>query len=1078
MTRFLNTVLAIVLMLFASIAIAHERPISFIENRGQWGDDVRYKVDISLGAIFFEETRITYSLLDMSVYKRTHTTHEHLPDSIRGHAFRMSFVGTNNRVPTSGKGKSSHYSNYFIGNDSARWASHAHSFEEVNYTALYNGIDMRVYGHNGHLKYDMMVAPHAEAGAIRMEYEGVDGIRILENGDLSITTSLLGIIESSPIAFQEVNGVRREVPCSFKLDGQVVSFHFPQGYDEDYALVIDPEIVFASYVGSTTNNFGSSATYDAAGNLYGAGTTFGVGYPTTMGAFQTASMGFAGGPCDIGISKFAADGSTLIYSTYLGGTSNETVHSTIVNANNELYVLGTSNSADFPVSGNAFQPNNNLGQNMTWSLGYGITYPDGTDMVVARLSPNGDALLSSTFVGGSDNDGVNVGSILDYNYGDPFRGEINIDGAGNVLVASSTESSDFPVTNGAAQTVIGGARDGVVFKMNPNLSQMLWATFIGGVQNDNAYSVQFTSTGEVVAAGGTLSINFPTTAGAYRTVTNGQADGWVMKLAAANGAVTASSYIGSASYDQVYFVQIDFYDRIYVLGQTTGSIPLIPSNVYANPSSGQFIQKLSNGLDSLLMSTTVGRGTGEVDISPTAFLVSICGQIYLSGWGGSTNNANGNTNNSTTTSLPVSIDAFQPTTDGHDFYLMVLDANASNLVYATFFGGGTSDEHVDGGTSRFDKNGIVYQAVCAGCGGHDDFPTTPGVWSPTNGADCNLGVFKFNLNQIVAVPEFDVQLNGCAYPLNVIFTNTSTGANAFEWNLGDGTITTLSNFTHPYQTPGTYNISLVAMDSTGCLLTDTGFVDFTIPVPPEVQAFGTDTICANESVPLGATASDSSLTYTWAPGHTLSDPTALDPIATPEVTTEYFVTVTDSIGCQNTSGVTIYVAEPIDPEAGEDIYLETMNPLQLQADIPPDAIVQWSPAEGLSCTSCFNPIAFPQETTTYYLEITNSFGCISTDSVVVYVFPTLYIPNAFTPTGNKINPVFLALGTGIRTFSMTIFNRWGQEIFTSNDIEQGWDGTFNGSDAQQGVYTYKASYTSDIYPEQERYLVGHVTLVR
>jgi gliding motility-associated-like protein len=132
----------------------------------------------------------------------------------------------------------------------------------------------------------------------------------------------------------------------------------------------------------------------------------------------------------------------------------------------------------------------------------------------------------------------------------------------------------------------------------------------------------------------------------------------------------------------------------------------------------------------------------------------------------------------------------------------------------------------------------------------------------------------------------------------------------------------------------------------------------------------------------------------------------------------------------------------------------------------------------LSCTSCFNPIAFPQETTTYYLEITNSFGCISTDSVVVYVFPTLYIPNAFTPTGNKINPVFLAFGTGIRTFSMTIFNRWGQEIFTSYDIEQGWDGTFNGSDAQQGVYTYKASYTSDIYPEQERYLVGHVTLVR
>jgi len=1051
--------------------------VEFVENLGQWNADVRFKVEVPMGAVFFEQSSITYMLKDMAAYRHTHTTHAHLPEFIKGHAFRMSFVGARSAVATQGEKQSVHYRNYFIGNDPAHWASRVYAYNAVRYTALYEGVDMRVYAHQGNLKYDLMVAPRTNASTIKLRYDGADKLELLPNGDLSVQTSLMEILEKKPIAFQYIDGVRTEVACQYRLEGNEVSFHFPEGYDAAYELVIDPVIVFASYVGSSTNNFGSSATYDADGNLYGAGTTFGVGYPTTLGAFQEASMGFNGGPCDIGISKFSPDGSTLVYSTYLGGTSNETVHSTIVNANNELYVLGTSNSTDYPMSANAFQTTNNLGQSMVWALGYGITYPTGTDIVVTRLAADGSMLLGSTYVGGSNNDGLNVGSILDYNYGDPFRGEINIDAAGNVLVASCTQSADFPVTPGAAQTTIGGARDAVVFKMNPNLSQMLWATFIGGSANDNAYSVQLTSTGEVVTGGGTLSSNFPTTANALHTASNGQADGWVAKLAAADGSIVASTYIGSNAYDQVYFVQVDSYDEVYVLAQSTGAIPLVPATVYANPNSGQFIQKLSNNLQTLLMSTTIGRGTGLIDISPTAFLVSVCGQIYLSGWGGGTNNANGQTSNSTTTGLPVTSDAVQPNTDGHDFYLMVLGPNAANLVYATFFGGHISDEHVDGGTSRFDKNGVVYQAVCAGCGNNDDFPTTTGAWSQTNDAECNLGVFKFNLNQIVAIPEFDVQLNGCVYPLEVIFTNTSSGANTYVWSFGDGATSTASNVSHAYSEPGTYAVSLVAMDSSGCLLTDTGYVDFNIPIPPTVEAFGTDTICENESAPIGAEVADG-LTYSWAPASSLNSATAIDPIATPSVTTEYAITVTDSLGCIATSEVTIYVDIPDAPDAGEDVYMESMNPMQIPAQIPPGVSAYWTPYEGLSCVNCSNPIAFPEETTTYFVTITNSFGCTATDSVIVYVYPTLYVPNAFTPEGNFKNPIFFAYGTGIRTFQMTIFNRWGQQVFTTNDLLTGWDGTLNGNPAQIGVYTWQIEYTADIFPLEKEYRVGHVTLLR
>ena len=147
------------------------------------------------------------------------------------------------------------------------------------------------------------------------------------------------------------------------------------------------------------------------------------------------------------------------------------------------------------------------------------------------------------------------------------------------------------------------------------------------------------------------------------------------------------------------------------------------------------------------------------DIAPSAFLVSDCGQIYFSGWGGDVN-LSGQSLSSNTTGLPTTPGTFQASTDGSDFYLMVLEPEATGLNYATFFGGGITAEHVDGGTSRFDKNGNVYQAVCAGCGGQDDFPTTPGAWSNTNNSfNCNLGVFKFALAQTLAI----IDINGPTY---------------------------------------------------------------------------------------------------------------------------------------------------------------------------------------------------------------------------------------------------------------------------------------------------------------------------
>ena len=177
-----------------------------------------------------------------------------------------------------------------------------------------------------------------------------------------------------------------------------------------------------------------------------------------------------------------------------------------------------------------------------------------------------------------------------------------------------------------------------------------------------------------------------------------------------------------------------------------------------------------------------GTGGAFPDISPSAFLVNNCGNIFVSGWGGATGTQQGST-----FGLPTTPNAEQLSTDGNDFHLLVLFKDAVSLLYATFFGGPISNEHVDGGTSRFDKNGIVYQSVCGGCGGNSDYPTTPGVWSNTNNSsNCNNAVFKFDMSDIDAKLSVLPQNEGCV-PFNATFQNTSTGGLTYFWDYGDGT---------------------------------------------------------------------------------------------------------------------------------------------------------------------------------------------------------------------------------------------------------------------------------------------------
>lgn len=796
--------------------------LQFIQNNGQWNNNVLMKADVQGGALFLEENGFTWHFTNIAeLTEHTHGITKNNNKILRGHAFKTTFLNANSNAQMQGEEKFENFYNYFVGKDRTKWQGKVPAFAKAKYINLYKQVDAIMYSEGKSLKYDLIVKPGADVSQIQIRYTGLQDIKLV-NGNLELTTSVNKIIELHPYAYQMYGSYSLPVACNFKLEGNILSFEFPDGYDVNTELIIDPAtLIFASYSGSTSDNWGYTATYDEDGNLYGGGIVFGTGYPTTVGAYQEE---FGGGDyggaglysegCDIGLSKFSSDGTSLLYSTFLGGGSEDLPHSMIVNNAGELVIYGTTGSDDFPMGTSAFDDSFNGGDDV--SVDNVIAFPEGVDIFVAILSEDGASLTGSTFIGGSENDGFNLADDTEKNYGDFARGEVIVDDEDNILIASSTYSTNFPVTSGVFQDSNNGDQDGVICKLNADASSLIWSSYIGGAASDGAYSIKKDNTGYFIAGGGTSSSDFPVTSGVWKTTyQGGTTDGWVAKIESDGSTVSACSYVGTNQYDQTYFVETDDADNIYITGQTAGAYPVINA-LYSESGSSQYITKLTSDLTTVVYSTVFGSGSSTVNISPSAFLVDTCENVYVSGWGGSVN-ATYFPGTGYTTGMTVTSDAEQPTTDGSDFYFIVFQKDADALIYATFFGGDVISEHVDGGTSRFDKEGRIYQSVCAGCGGSDDFPVTDDAYSETNGStNCNLGVVKFEFNFIG--PDANISgspLSGCA-PLTIDFTNSSMDAVTYNWDFGDGTTSTESTPTHTFTEPGTYTVNFTAIDEDAC----------------------------------------------------------------------------------------------------------------------------------------------------------------------------------------------------------------------------------------------------------------------
>ncbi|MBK8497240.1 MAG: gliding motility-associated C-terminal domain-containing protein [Flavobacteriales bacterium] len=1076
--------------------------VQYVANRGQWPQQVLFKASFPNSAMFLQRNAITWSRYQSDASERMHEyiqwpEEQQASFSLKGHAWRVHFVGANLKTGVRGEHARPEYHNYFLGNDQSKWASRVPVFESVHYEDLWPGIDMHWHSAEGQLKYDLLLDAGADASTIRFRYEALDGLGVDNDGNLVMRTSVGDLTELKPVAWYADDD--SPLVCRFEVDGDEVGFSFPKGIDSRRAVVIDPTLMGATYSGQTgASNYGHCSTFDNAGNMYGGAQNFGNNFPATLGAFQTSPAGGSG--TDIVVNKFTPDAASLIWATFLGSTSDDKPHSMIVNSNDELCILGSSTGAGFPTTTTAFD----------------ATHNGSSDIVLVHLNSTATALIGSTYLGGSAQDGR---QSMTTNYGDTYRGEIMVDAQLNIWIAGSAQSADFPTTAGAFQTAFGGGQDAVVVGVSPDCSTLLMSTFIGGSAQDSGLGLRFDAAGDIYVCGGTEGSNFPMPTGGWQaTYLGGPRDGYVVKLSGST--LTAGTYFGTASSDQAYFLDLDSEGDVYIYGQTQGTLAIEPTGIFGIANGGVFVASFDPALTAPIFTTTVGP-----NMAPVAFLVDECDHIYVSGY-----NPSGTW--TTTADALYSV-------GGNSFYLACYDNDMGSILFGTYYGG----SHVDGGTSRFDKRGVVYQGVCSG---GQSMPTTPGAYAPTNNVGWDLGVFKIDFEQLLSV---GIDAGGVGACTGAPVTLTGTGdATTWSWDLAGAVIGTDQSITYTFNEPGTYTITLIGSATGFCEATDTTTLELEVVDPLVMEAgFTADPLvtCSSFEIDL-ANSSTGSTTYFWDLGNGTTS-TLAEPVAVYDSPGDYIITllVIDAYCGDTVTLSRIIVLDPPDTTVvipsplvlcdgssvnltapgGYDTYTwSTGQNAQVitveetgtywvdvtfgyceasdtslvlpQQHFPPMADRKICPEDATSFGPSFTPqqilwstgdatVSISTDQPGLYSFIaTDPDGCTVMDTVEVQLNSIALgdpiLPNVFTPNGDKMNEEFRMINIDPEGYRMDIYNRWGMKVFSTGNSNVGWNGKLDnmGETVPDGTYFVIVTYNAYCRQEDVTTLTGHVTLLR
>ncbi len=561
-----------------AVELFRASPALFVENQGQWSDSsIRYVHD---------GNGVDVAVTDMGVVFRAADTDLQLLQ------FSASFVGASAVRPV-GREQSASLFNYYVG-DPAHWRQSVPSYERVAYEGLYEGIDLRIQGLRSHIKYEFHVAPGADYRRIAVRYEGIEGLSLGEDGSLQVNLGAgRGVIrDDAPYVYQEIGGQKMTVAGRFVLlDDRTYSFEITGPIDPVHALVIDPDLVWSTYLGGGDSDSAYGVAVDTSGNIYVTGETSSPDW--TSGGFDpTHNNGY-----DAFVAKLSPDG-THVWSTYVGGGNDDSGQSIAVDSLGNVYVTGTTMSPGWTSGG--FDP----------------TFSGSCDAFVAKLN-SGGAHVWSTFLGGD---------ASDWGYG------IAVDSGGNVCVTGYTNSSGW--TSGGFDPNYDNGYDAFVAKLSPG-GDHLWSTYLGGVVDDAGFSIAVDSGGSVYVTGYTNSSGWAS--GGFDPTHNNAYDGFVAKLSS-DGAHLWSTYLGGSDYDLGYGIAVSPSGSVYVTGNTkssgwtSGGFDVTYNG--GDVDGDAFVVKLSSG-GAHLWSTYLGGSSDEfgrgitVDTGGNAYVI---GDTGSSGW--------------------------------------------------------------------------------------------------------------------------------------------------------------------------------------------------------------------------------------------------------------------------------------------------------------------------------------------------------------------------------------------------------------------------------------------------------------
>jgi hypothetical protein len=622
-------------------------------------------------------------------------------------ALRMKLVGADERAAVEGMDEAAGKVNYFIGDDPAAWRANVPTYGRVRYHEVYPGIDVAYYGNQRQLEFDFVVAPGRDPRAVRLEFEGADAVKVDAAGDLLLMLGERSLRQPKPFVYQETAGGRRAVEGGYTVgeDGRV---GFALGdYDAALPLVIDPVLVYSTYLGGSGTDEGNDIAVDASGNAYICGNTNSLNFPTANAIQATfGGANFVGGR-DGFVTKLNSTGTAVVYSTYLGGSGDDRCNKLAVDASGNAYLAGETTSSNFPTA-NAFQS----------TFGGGLS-----DAYVTKINATGNALVYSTYLGGQIFDAAHA---------------LAIDSSANVYVTGRTTSANFPTVNPVQAAYSGGpGADAFVTKINSQDTALVYSTYLGGNGGGNSeaggsggftagFSIAVDASGNACLTGQTRATNFPTANAIQATFGGGFPDGdaFVTKLNSAGNAFIYSTYLGGIENDIGFEVALDSSGNAYVTGVTrSNNFPTAsPFQSALSGTSDAFVTKLNAAGTTLVYSTYFG---GSTDESANGVAVDSAGNVYVAGGTSSTNFP---TANPTQAALSGTTDAF----------LSKFNPAGASLIYSTYHGGSGNDTALD---IALDAANSMY---LTGRTNSTNLPLLNAVQSTNGGGDNDAFVTKFS----------------------------------------------------------------------------------------------------------------------------------------------------------------------------------------------------------------------------------------------------------------------------------------------------------------------------------------------